>query len=70
MIAEQEENIDWHTEALGVIKDVKDHVKTILISEKLITGSIFFIVCEKLFQSLSFKMLEFTSTSKHWKAKS
>lgn len=43
MSSEQVEFIDWHTEASAVITDVKDHVKTIEISEKLITG-IFFIV--------------------------
>lgn len=30
--------IDWHNEASAVIMDVKDHVKIIAISEKLITG--------------------------------
>jgi hypothetical protein len=34
----QENIIDWHTEATAVIADVKQHVKTIEISEKLITG--------------------------------
>lgn len=38
MSAEQEDIIDWTTEANAVIKDVKDHVKTIAVSEKLITG--------------------------------
>lgn len=33
-----EDFIDWHTEALAVIEDVKSHVKAIAISEKLITG--------------------------------
>lgn len=40
MNAEREKAIDWHTEALAVIKDVKEHVKSIAISEKLITGKI------------------------------
>jgi hypothetical protein len=33
--------IDWHSEATAVIKDVKQHVETIEISEKLITGKDF-----------------------------
>lgn len=37
-MANVKEVIDWHEEARAVIKDVKDHVKTIAISEKLITG--------------------------------
>lgn len=41
MSAVHEEIMDWHTEATAICKDVKDHVKTIAISEKLITGSIF-----------------------------
>ncbi|CRK88234.1 CLUMA_CG002015, isoform A [Clunio marinus] len=32
-----EEIIDWQTEATAVINDVKQHVKAIAISEKLIT---------------------------------
>jgi hypothetical protein len=43
MSVEHEEIIDWHTEAMAVIKDIKDHVKTIAISEKLITGEIFLV---------------------------
>lgn len=39
--------IDWHNEACAVIMDVKDHVKTIAISEKLITGKMSFLVCNK-----------------------
>ena len=42
MSAEQDETIDWHDEATAVIKDVKEHVKIIAISEKLITGSMNF----------------------------
>lgn len=42
MSTEQDEAIDWHDEATAVIKDVKEHVKTIAISEKLITGSMNF----------------------------
>lgn len=38
MSTEQDEMIDWHNEASAVIKDMKEHVKTIAISEKLITG--------------------------------
>lgn len=38
------EKLDWHAEANAVIKDVKDHVKRIEISEKLVTdGSCIFI---------------------------
>jgi len=37
MSAEQDEMIDWHLEATAVIKDVKEHVKKIEISDKLIT---------------------------------
>lgn len=32
------ETIDWHSEAMAVIKDVTPHVTSIAISEKLITG--------------------------------
>lgn len=35
--------IDWHNEASAVIMDVKDHVKIIAISEKLITGKLSFL---------------------------
>lgn len=35
--------IDWHDEASAVIMDVKDHVKSIAISEKLITGKSSFL---------------------------
>lgn len=43
-MAEAQENIiDWHTEASAVIADVKQHVKSIEISEKLITGNLFFL---------------------------
>lgn len=45
MSTEQDEAIDWHDEATAVIKDVKEHVKTIAISEKLITGSMNFLYC-------------------------
>lgn len=38
MSTEQEEIIEWHAEAEAVIQDVKSHVKSIAISEKLITG--------------------------------
>lgn len=34
----QNEMIDWQTEAMAVIADVKQHVKIIKISDKLITG--------------------------------
>lgn len=44
MASVQEDMIDWHTEATAVIKDVKEHVKHIAISENLITGSSSFIV--------------------------
>lgn len=44
MASVQEDIIDWHTEATAVIKDVKEHVKHIAISENLITGSSSFIV--------------------------
>lgn len=41
----QENTIDWHIEATAVINDVKQHVKSIEISEKLITGKkVFFSV--------------------------
>lgn len=47
MSVAQKGTIDWHNEALAVIKDVKGHVKTIAISEKLITGLEFqfFLYC-------------------------
>lgn len=32
------ETIDWHLEAMAVIKDVTPHVTSIAISDKLITG--------------------------------
>lgn len=43
------DTIDWHTEAEAVIKDVKDHVNTIAISEKLITGEKKKVLCVKSF---------------------
>lgn len=46
MTEEQDSVIDWHTEASAVIADVKEHVKSIEISEKLITGNFFFIVSD------------------------
>lgn len=55
MNAEQEEMIDWHNEATAVIEDVKDHVKKIAISDKLITGQFKlqffsdFLYCLKIF---------------------
>lgn len=42
----QENMIDWHTEATAVINDVKQHVETIEISEKLITGKFWKILIE------------------------
>ena len=40
----KEEVLDWQAEAMSVIKDVKDHVKKIEISEKLVAdGSCIFI---------------------------
>ena len=38
----QENTIDWHIEATAVINDVKQHVESIEISEKLITGKKYF----------------------------
>ena len=35
----QGKTADWYAEASAVINDVKQHVKSIEISEKLITGS-------------------------------
>lgn len=35
---EMRETIDWHLEAMAVIKDVTPHVTSIAISDKLITG--------------------------------
>lgn len=46
----QENIIDWQTEASAIIADVKEHVKVIAISEKLITGSVSFIVWPEVFQ--------------------
>lgn len=45
MNREMRETIDWHLEAMAVIKDVTPHVKSISISEKLITGSEKFLYC-------------------------
>lgn len=42
MSSEKLDIIDWHTEASAVIEDVKDHVMSIQISEKLITGTFIF----------------------------
>lgn len=43
-MTELKENIiDWYTEASAIIADVKQHVKTIEISEKLITGKFSFL---------------------------
>lgn len=40
----EEDIIDWHSEATAVINDVKDHVKKIEISDKLVTdGSCVFL---------------------------
>lgn len=43
MSTEHEDIIDWHSEALAVINDVKAHVKSISVSEKLITGKFSFL---------------------------
>lgn len=48
----EETIVDWHAEASAVINDVKTHVKTIEISDKLISNYVSLWICVKILYSI------------------